>query len=79
MDLATRALRIISDELQCLVVVGHHTNAGEARARGSEAEVVSLPGLLIWLLSPRTVRSLASFINQTYAARLALRAKKAFC
>lgn len=36
MDFASRALRIISDELQCLVIIGHHTNAGEERARGSD-------------------------------------------
>lgn len=36
MDLATRGLRALATLLDCAVVVGHHTNASEARARGAD-------------------------------------------
>jgi len=36
MDRATRGLRALASILDCGLVVGHHTNASEARARGAD-------------------------------------------
>lgn len=35
MELVSRGLRVLADELSCCVLAGHHTNAAETRERGS--------------------------------------------